>query len=202
MVLQLIVVRHGNTFNKGDVITRVGGRTDLPLVDSGLEQGQRVGTYLKKHGIAPEVVYAAPLKRTMETARQAGFSEIKPIDSFVEIDYGPDENKPEDQVIARVGQEALDKWNADATVPPGWKVDVPQIIKTWVDFANKVALSGKTTAVFSSNGIIRFAPYITGDFEAFSKEHDIKVGTGRICIFDFNPETGKWVCTGWNIKPA
>ncbi|HAO37083.1 MAG TPA: histidine phosphatase family protein, partial [Hyphomonas sp.] len=35
---RLIIVRHGNTFDKGDTVTRVGGRTDLPLSASGLAQ--------------------------------------------------------------------------------------------------------------------------------------------------------------------
>ena len=32
---RLVVARHGNTFGPKDVVTRVGGRTDLPLVASG-----------------------------------------------------------------------------------------------------------------------------------------------------------------------
>ena len=32
----LIVVRHGNTFNSGDTILRVGGATDLPLTEKGI----------------------------------------------------------------------------------------------------------------------------------------------------------------------
>lgn len=200
-MVKLIVIRHGNTFNKGDIVTRVGGRTDLPLVESGLEQGRRVGTYLKAHNLIPDVVFAAPLKRTMETARQAGFTDVRSLDIFTEIDYGPDENKPEEAVVERLGQEALDRWNKEAIVPNGWKVDVQKIIKDWLSFSSQVALSGKTTAVFSSNGIMRFIPHITGDFEKFTETHDIKVGTGRICIFEFDAEKGRWICTGWNIKP-
>ena len=70
----------------------------------------------------PDVVFAAPLKRTMETARLAVAEMGLPLtvqeeDSFREIDYGPDENKTEDVVIARVGEDAIKLWNEKAIAP-------------------------------------------------------------------------------------
>ena len=46
-MIRLIVVRHGNTFNKGDVILRVGARTDLPLTAEGMRQCLDVGAAFK-----------------------------------------------------------------------------------------------------------------------------------------------------------
>ena len=37
---RLIIARHGNTFDAGDIPTRVGRRTDLPLVASGEAQAK------------------------------------------------------------------------------------------------------------------------------------------------------------------
>ncbi len=206
MTTRLIIARHGNTFTKDQTPTRVGGRTDLPLVES--ERGTNIGKYLKQESMLPDAVFAAPLKRTMETARLAVKEMGLPLaiqeeDSFREIDYGPDENKTEDEVIARVGEEAIKLWNEKAIAPEGWLVDVPGLIKTWESWAEKVAVDykDKTVMIVSSNGIIRFAPHITGDFESFAKAHDIKVGTGCLCIFE--KEDGKpWVCKEWNLKPA
>ena len=42
----LIIARHGNTFRKGETPTRVGSRTDLPLVED--ERGRGIGKYLAK----------------------------------------------------------------------------------------------------------------------------------------------------------
>ncbi|OLA79263.1 MAG: phosphoglycerate mutase [Azospirillum sp. 47_25] len=206
MTTRLIIARHGNTFTKDQTPTRVGGRTDLPLVES--ERGRNIGKYLKLKDMLPDVVFAAPLKRTMETARLAVAEmglplEVQAEDCFREVDYGPDENKPEEEVIARVGEDAIKLWNERAIVPDGWKVDVPALIRTWENWAEKVASAykDKTVMIVSSNGVIRFAPYITGDFETFAKEHDIKVGTGSVCLFE-KEEGAPWRCTGWNIKPA
>ena len=206
MTTRIIIARHGNTFTKDQTPTRVGGRTDLDLVES--ERGTNLGLYLKKFDLVPDMVYAAPLKRTTKTAKLAIEAIGKDIpfeldNSFVEIDYGPDENKTEDEVIARIGQEAIDKWNESAIVPDGWKVSVEGIIDAWNNFASKVEkkFKNKTVMVVSSNGIIRFAPYLTGDFEGFCLEHDIKVGTGNVCVFEKEEGDKHWKCTAWNIKP-
>ena len=53
----LIIARHGNTFRKGETPTRVGGRTDLPLVEE--ERGRGIGKYLAKLGLTPTRILAA-----------------------------------------------------------------------------------------------------------------------------------------------
>lgn len=206
MTTRIIIARHGNTFTKDQTPTRVGGRTDLPLVEE--ERGTLLGEYLTDAGLIPHKIWAAPLKRTMQTAKLAvkamGINlTVEEDDSFREIDYGPDENQTEDKVIARIGQEAIDKWNQQAIVPDGWKVDVQGTIDTWIKLGEKVAkeYKDKNVLVVSSNGVIRFAPYLTGDFKKFSSEHDIKVGTGCVCIFEKEDENSPWVCTVWNLKP-
>ena len=207
MTTRIIIARHGNTFTKEQTPTRVGCRTDLPLVET--ERGTNIGLYLKKYNLIPDVVFAAPLKRTMETARLAlaALGTNAPLyedNSFKEIDYGPDENKTEDEVIARIGQDAIDKWNSDAIVPDGWIVDVPFIIQTWKELAKKAETQwkDKTMLIVSSNGVIRFAPYITGNFEAFAANHEIKVGTGCLCVFEKEDADENFKCVAWNVKPS
>ena len=119
MTTRIIIARHGNNFTKEQTPLRVGARTDLPLVET--ERGTNIGKYLKMRTLIPAVVFAAPLKRTTETARLAIAALDKDIplvtDSrFTEIDYGPDEGKPETEVVARVGQEAMDAWEREAIV--------------------------------------------------------------------------------------
>ena len=206
MVTILIIARQGNTFTKEQTPTRVGGRTDLPLVET--ERGTNIGKYLKLKNWLPDAVFAAPLKRTMDTAKLAVAEmklplEVMEEDSFREVDYGPDENKTEDEVIARIGEEAIKLWNEKAIVPSGWLVNVEDLIQTWQRWADKIAkeYKDKNVLIVSSNGVIRFAPYITGDFAAFAKEHDIKVGTGCVCVFE-KEGNNPWKCVGWNVKPA
>lgn len=200
MVTRLIIARHGNTFNKGDVITRVGGRTDLPLVESGLEQGRMLGVCLAAEGLIPDKVYASPLKRAVMTAQKA--LEAMPLNlpiiedkSFAEVDYGPDENKPEEEVLARIGQEAMDLWNTQAIVPNGWNVDPKAIVKAWKDFADSIKESNETVLVVTSNGTARFSIQILDQLP----DVDIKLATGAYSVFIY--ENGKWRLDVWGVKP-
>ena len=206
MTTRIIIARHGNTFTKEQTPLRVGARTDLPLVET--ERGTNIGKYLKMRNFLPTIVFAAPLKRTMETAQLA----IKALDKnvplaednrFTEIDYGPDEAKTEDEVIARIGQKAMDDWNTKAIVPDGWIVSVDGIIKAWKEFADEIEKKYKnqTVLVVSSNGIIRFAPYLTGNFQKFAENFNIKVGTGGVCILEKNDGDTDWTVKDWGIKP-
>ncbi|MAI61503.1 MAG: phosphoglycerate mutase [Micavibrio sp. TMED27] len=202
----LIIARHGNTFDKGDIVTRVGGRTDLPLVEKGREQAKAIGRYLQKNRLIPDVVYSSNLQRTYDTAKiaiqESGVTNpIFQLDIFNEIDYGPDENKPEEEVVARIGKEAIDAWDKDAIVPDGWKVDPEQLIKYWHDFADQIKAhdDNETVLVVTSNGTARFAPYITEKYEDFIKTYTLKLSTGAIGILEFSE--GVWQVKAWNIRP-
>ena len=206
MKTTLLIARHGNTFGPNDIVTRVGGKTDLPLVESGLIQGQQLGLYLKQENLVPDHIYTSHLQRTKQTAEQAQIAmgtnlKAQEISTFNEIDYGPDENKPETEVVARLGQEALDAWDRECIVPQGWKVDPEQLKKDWVDFGHRVEQqhAGRTILVVSSNGIIRFAPCMLSDKADFDQAYQPKVSTGSLGLFVY--QDGIWFCEGWNIKP-
>lgn len=220
----IIIVRHGNTFLPHEVPTRVGKNTDLPLVET--EKAKAVAQWLKNHDIIPDSICAAPLKRTMETATLIKNElslqcSVIPLDSFTEIDYGPDENKVETEVIKRlgniyneadknystsdtdiqnIGRSVLEKWDKEGIVPKGWIVDTEKIKNDWLKFATSLP-DNNTTLVCSSNGIIRFAPVILNmPYEEFANKHNIKVSTGSISILEW--EDNQWKCKGWNIKPT
>lgn len=220
----LIIARHGNTFRPGETPTRVGARTNLPLVEE--ERACGIGLYLKQRGMIPTRILAAPLLRTLRTAELAADALGNPCPvqqepSLVEIDYGPDENQTEQAVALRLGRvtaqaagqnldnltekdledlgaRAIKLWDAKAIVPSGWVVNPSQLIEAWRNIADSVE-EGETLLCVSSNGVIRFAPHITGNYAAFCAEHDIKVPTGGVCIFTARPGE-PWQCSEWGVK--
>lgn len=202
---RLIIARHGNTFNSADTPTRVGARTDLPLVASGREQARRIGAWLKSRDLLPEATYCSELSRTRETAELAikacGYPQpVYPLAIFNEIDYGPDENQTEDTVIARIGAAAIRDWDEQAIVPDGWAFDPQAAITNWQNFARHIVEDDQDIVlVVTSNGVARFAPYITGDFEGFRAAHKIKISTGAVCLFEYSD--GQWHVREWNVKP-
>ncbi len=107
-------------------------------------------------------------------------------------------------MIARLGAEALRAWEATAKVPNGWNVDPLAIIKNWQDFSVRLTqdYAGKTILVVTSNGIARFAPYLTGDFIAFTTQYGIKISTGALCVFEKTSSSDVWNCLEWNLKPS
>ena len=203
----LIIARHGNTFESGEKPRRVGARTDLPLTEKGRMQGRAIGLWLKENKLMPDVVYSSTLSRTVETAKLAvqetGVKQpVYQLAIFNEIDYGPDEDKTEDDVIARIGAPAIKAWDEHAIVPDGWKADPTAIIQNWVGFGHRIREHDDNEVILAvtSNGIARFAPHLTGDFEGFAATHDLKIATGALGILRY--ADGRWVVESWNIKPA
>jgi 2,3-bisphosphoglycerate-dependent phosphoglycerate mutase len=199
----LLIARHGNTFDPGDTVLRVGKRTDLSLSSSGREQAQRLGNFFKETDLEIHTVFTSSLKRTIETAKIALETAELPIHilqnhMFDEIDYGPDEGKPESEVIARIGEAALKEWDLKATVPPGWLVDPAKIIENWHNFAAMVQhkFPEQTVLVVTSNGIARFAPHLTDDVNTFSEP--LKISTGALCCF--KSTSSGWMIEYWNKK--
>jgi len=208
MTTRLWIARHGNTFGPTEEPRRVG-ITDLPLVESGFLQGQRLGSYLAQHQALPEVIFTSRLQRTIQTATEAQKTmgtelPIQALACFDEIDYGVDENQPESVVQARLGALALKDWDTEAIVPAGWQVDPQAIIQQWWDFTTLLLQThpDKNCLVVTSNGIARFAPYLTRDFAGFRQMHSIKVATGGLCLFEYIPGLDYWECLEWNIKPT
>ena len=157
-----IVVRHGNTFEAGTKPRRIGARTDLPLTQAGIDQARSLGTHFASQGITFDRVLTSPLTRTRQTAQHVLAQQVAPpqpetADFLREIDHGPDEDKPEEEVLARIGSDALAAWEARADAPDGWIVEPQMRTSAWSELlASKVGKSGATLLV-TSNGAARFA---------------------------------------------
>ena len=204
MPRDIYIVRHGNTFDKGDTVTRVGARTDLDLSVSGQAQAVALGTYFRDKGIVFSRTIAGPLKRTRQTAdtiraAQANPPALEIADFLREIDYGPDENRPEEEVVARLGEDVLHRWETEAIVPPGWQVDPDALVESWHRWFAAIG-TGRTGPVLcvTSNGIARFARFAA---EAASPQHgDLKLKTGAFARFEVEPDGTAWIAD-WNIRP-
>lgn len=206
MTTTLLIARHGNTFDLGEIVRRVGARTDLPLSSSGVIQAEKLGLYLREQAIRPSAIYTSTLQRTQQTAvialQAAGYAlHGIALPQFNEIDYGVDENQSEEAVVARIGAPALKAWEEECVVPPGWLVDPAALIKAWQDFAALCLMrhGGQTILVVTSNGVARFAPHITGDIQAFRLQHHFKLATGALAVLVH--DQGCWSVQGWNIRP-
>jgi probable phosphoglycerate mutase len=98
----LVLVRHGET-----EWTRTGqhtGRTDISLTDAGRRAALTLGARLAEWRF--ERVLASPLRRALETARGAGYSDAQLCPELMEWDYGEYEGLTRVQIQARAPE-----WN-------------------------------------------------------------------------------------------
>ncbi|MCS5598066.1 MAG: histidine phosphatase family protein [Alphaproteobacteria bacterium] len=205
-MIRLFICRHGNTFAAEETPRRVGARTDIPLVDSGLVQAKALGDHFKAQNVTFNRAFCSRLQRTRQTAeiiveRMGQKQNVDPLNFLNEIFYGPDENKTEEEVIARIGKEAIEKWDSDAIVPDGWDANPDFIIGDWLSFGDyaKYHFKDQNILLVTSNGTARFAPHLTGDFTRFQKNNDIKLKTGAYGIIAYDGH--KWVIEAWNVRP-
>jgi len=170
-VTRIVICRHGNTFDKGDIVTRVGARTVETLA-------AELSAFNFTHA------YCSPLMRTQQTAMAIISPQIPlvPLEFLTEIDYGEDENKPETEVIARIGQDMLDLWDLEAIVPDGWKVNPEAIILSWEQFFENQREQEGDILVVTSNGIARFILDVISNPEAY----------GVISLTDGSIELSAW----------
>ncbi|MEZ5937942.1 MAG: phosphoglycerate mutase family protein [Hyphomonadaceae bacterium] len=206
MSSRLFIVRHGNTFDKGDVVTRVGGRTDLPLSSSGRAQADALARHFAGDGIAFTSARTSPLSRTRATAEailaaQAAPPELETALFLREIDYGPDENRPEPEVIARIGEDALRAWEEAGAPPPGWRVDPEAIVGNWRTLMVKLATQPGDHLVVTSNGVARFALWCVERGRAGAKLSTGGYGVIRLAARpDSDPDEA--TIETWNIRPG
>ncbi len=199
MVTDIYIVRHGNTFDPGDAPRRVGGRTDLPLVEEGRRQAARLGAMFAGQGLQFRRCFVSPLARTRETATialaaTAAPPELETAPFLREIDYGPDENALESDVRARIGEAALAAWERDATPPPGWLVNPEALIADWRGFFETQRGAQGPILVVTSNGVARFAlPAAAVEAET------IKLATGAYGHFTLSPTSIE--LRAWNVRP-
>ena len=206
MMTDVFIVRHGNTFDKGDIVTRVGARTDLPLSISGQAQAADLAAHFAE--ICPEgfrAAYCSSLRRTAETAeailkQSAHAPQVEVLEFLTEIDYGPDENQPEEKVVARLGEAVLKAWDEDAIPPPDWHVKPAELVEAWsklFEDLKQLQIDPRPVLIVTSNGIARFALPALG--KTAVQVESIKLKTGAYGHIRLSEDGADLVA--WNIRP-
>jgi broad specificity phosphatase PhoE len=104
----IYLVRHGQTaWNKEEIFR---GRTDIPLDEVGLKQGELVGEYFK--GMEIQAIYSSSLSRAWQTAQKvAQFHDLKvqPLQGIIDMSFGNWEGRPH-QEIRESDKETYRQW--------------------------------------------------------------------------------------------
>lgn len=205
-----VIVRHGNTFDTGEQPRRIGARTDLPLTEQGMVQADTLGRHFAGLGWEFSRAIVSPLARTRQTAdailaMQENPPNPQPAEFLREIDHGPDENKTEEEVLERIGTDALAAWESQASPPQGWIVNPAARIAAWQELFRKDQFQNERRdnplLLVTSNGAARFAlradPLLCDQAQNLPS---LKLPTGGYGVIT-RGRSGQLHLESWGIRP-
>lgn len=208
--MNLLLSRHGNTFNPGEPSVWAGATNDLPLVEKGLAQAERLAETLISKNIKPAAVYCSPLQRTSRYASiviERLKLNLKPIvdPRLHEIDYGAWTGLTNDEISRRFGEAALKAWDDRSQWPArsGWGSSETGVIREVRSFAEDLIERYSTTdtvLIVSSNGRLRyFLTLAEGEFARRIESGTFKIKTGHVCKLRY--ESGAFKVEYWDQEP-
>jgi probable phosphoglycerate mutase len=201
---RILLVRHGNTFEDGAPVVRVGARSDLPLTAKGLAQAKAFADAVRAANIAVGPFLAGPLART-RTFVTHGFG-VRPRedDRLREIDYGTWEGLTDAQIAAAVGADVLEAWNRRCVWPAGqgWSPDADALERGAAALLDELAAGDAAfvPVLCSSQGILRY--FVRRDASWFADaltQGRLGVGTGNCCGMECGRDGAR--VAFWNAKP-
>jgi probable phosphoglycerate mutase len=209
--VNILLSRHGNTFNPGDPVVWAGSQNDLPLVEKGVIQAERFASALIEKRVSLSAIYCGPLQRTSHYASiliQKLKLPFQPRIDFRlnEIDYGDWTGLTHDQVVSRFGETDLKRWEEESRWPTqgnwgGREEQMIQEVRSFVEDLIQKHQEHDSVAVITSNGRLRyFLTLIPGEFEKRIRERAFKVKTGNICRF--RHQNGILSVLNWNQDPG
>ncbi len=206
--MKIIFGRHGNTFGPTDRVVWVGRESDLPLVETGLQQARSFGAALLRTGLVADRVLTASLARTRGFAEAMGDVQQRWRSPVVdrrldEVHYGSWAGKTTEEIEALPGGARLvEGWSKRDVFPAavGWGSTESEIFGNIKGFINDVLLTAgaaETLLVISSNGILRFFPRLLGAAPLDRPSYAMK--TGHMSLISGVP--GSWRIRFWNVNP-
>ena len=189
MATTIYLLRHAVTAATG---SRLGGRTQAPLSDTGRGQAEATRDHLRDVKLA--AVYASPLPRTTETAEIVAAPhrlQVRPAEGMIEVDYGRWTDRPLKPLFRTKLWPVIQQTPSLVTFPDGESIRAMQERAVTEVEAIAVRHDGRRVAVVSHADVIKalVAFYVGMPLDAFQ----------RILI---NPASVTVMTTGKGARPA
>lgn len=209
--IRLFLIRHGNTFESGEICVQVGAKTDLELTGKGREQASRVGAYLASEGLYPEAILCGSLKRQVQTAEviaeklSFGDEIEQGIAALNEIDFGDWEGLTPKEIESRWPEE-YSAWSNQAIWPKEFGESFERrenLVVEWLDGLRQNYSAGEVLVAVSSNGLIRLIYSLCvpawKDYYVDERASELKVRTGSFCELELLDRSANAI--RWNYLP-
>jgi 2,3-bisphosphoglycerate-dependent phosphoglycerate mutase len=213
--IRLFLVRHGNTFEKGETPTQVGAKTDLPLTAQGKEQAKYFAHFLALEKCPIKAIYTGSLKRQIDSAEilanelHLGDQIIhRDLAALTEIDYGLWEGLTSEEILNQWPGE-YKSWTTKAEWPKkifnGSLDNHLKNLALWIKNLRETYSNGDIIVGVTSNGIMRFfyALEMKEEWDRLrdgNQVEDLKVKTGHFCELHLFKDSIKII--SWNQNPA
>ena len=189
----ILLVRHGATGWSEN--GRHTGRTDLPLLEKGRHQADRLPPLLAtlSEGAMP-MVFTSPLERAMETARRAVPGvEATVVAALAEYDYGDYEGLTSEQI-----DERQPGWNLFVDGCPGGE-SLHQVVARCDGFIAKLERTarGGAAIVFTHGHLSRI---LTTRLVGLQAQAGAVLQNDAASVGIISDKRGHYVITGWNIR--
>jgi probable phosphoglycerate mutase len=186
----LMLIRHGDT--EWSLSGRHTGWTDIPLVDTGRRQAERLGARLA--GRSFSLVLSSPLSRALETCRLAGLGDAAETDPDLrEWNYGDLEGLTSDAI-----RRSMPGWTIwSGPVPGGETADE---VGQRADRVIARALSaGGDVALFAHGHLLRV---LAARWLDLPPDHGALFELGTATLSRLGWEREQRVIELWNVPPA
>lgn len=196
-IKSVLFIRHGETAWNAE--RRWQGRSDIPLNEVGISQARETARKLADSGL--EVLVSSDLQRARETAQIIGADLGCPTltsDALREIHLGEAEGLLADEVLLRIGEEAVTTWGS--ILPENLGFSFPsgeskrQALDRAVPFIETFLNSDLRTSIgFVSHGALmrtvlhNFFPGLTGP---------IRIPNTKFFSMLYDTDSGEWSATG------
>ncbi len=189
----ILLVRHGAT--EWSENGRHTGRTDIPLIEKGLRQADRLPPLLAtlSEGALP-LVFTSPLQRSTETARRAVPGvDATVVDALAEYDYGAYEGLTAGQI-----EERQPGWNLFEDGCPGGE-SLHQVVARCDGFIAKLerTAAGRAAIVFTHGHLSRI---MTARLVGLAPQAGAVLQNDTAAVGIIADKRGRYVITGWNIR--
>lgn len=207
--MQLLLARHGNTFEPDVPPVWIGVRDDRPLVARGRAQAATLADALRRLGMAPVATYCAGLQRTLAYARivTEALGAAEPIvdERLNELDFGDWSGLTDPQVAARFGAVQLKQWRRESRWPTagGWGGSETGVREDVRSLTRELLArhAEETVLLVSSNGRLRyFLTLVPGEFERRVAARRFTMRTGHLGKLIFRGGDAR--VAYWNVDPA
>ena len=191
----LVLVRHATTASTG---TRLGGRTQAPLDDTGRAQAE--GAAQRLAGLRLKAIYASPLPRTRETAEIVAAPhrlQVRPDDGLLEVEYGDWTDRPLKPLTRNKKWPVIQARPSLVTFPGGESIRAAQLRA--VDALERIIAKHRkdTIAVVSHADVIKAVVsfYVGQPLDLFQRLH---VSPASITVLQLSPDGGQPVLVRFN----